>query len=160
MRGDAECGTEIGASSSQQTIGSPHNQSHGENNDDLEGYAEYIGENWSELSTTFDALLFLLSRQLRGLRAFFNLLADIFAPVHSQVEANADRDDEGNKDRERQQPTGLSDDVFKRFARREENADDAAERTQRCLRLRRRSGSCCHRGILHHKIAQSGFLKA
>src|SRR5438874_12846269 len=49
-------------------------------------------------------------RQLRGLRAFFNLLTDVFAPVHPQVDANADRHDQINKDRERHQTAGHSDD--------------------------------------------------
>src|SRR5205823_1933873 len=108
MCGDGERGTKIGAGSSQQAVGSPHNQSHAENDDDLDGYAKYVSEDGSEFSAAFDALFLLFRRQLRGLRAFFNLLTDVFAPVHPQVEANADRHDKSKKDREREQSISAS----------------------------------------------------
>src|SRR5256885_10885760 len=59
----------------------------------------------------------------------------------SLIDAEADRQAENRQKNNRQHPTGFPDDVFKGVFRREENADDSAERTNRTsLRLRSRNG--------------------
>src|SRR5207302_5678809 len=98
-------------------------------------------------------LLLLLGRHLRRAGTLFDLLAHEFTPIDTLVDRKADSNAEYRDKRERQHPAWLSHNVFKSLSRREENADNPGERTDRSLRLRRGNSCCSHRGLLHHKVA-------
>ena len=83
-------------------------------------------------SKAFDLLLLLFGGHLRRARTLLDLLADEFAPIDPLIDAEADGKTENRQKNDWQQPAGFPDDVFKRVFRREENAGDAAERTNRC----------------------------
>src|SRR5439155_24744289 len=70
-----------------------------------------------------------------------------------------DADAENSRQHKREHPAGFSHNVFKSFARRKENSNDSAERTDGSLRLRRRYGVCSHQGVLHHKFASFRLLR-
>src|SRR6266853_691142 len=153
MRGNAECSAEISARPAQETVGSPHYQTNDQRAENWAQQADAVGEDGREFGAAFDLLLLLLGRHLRRARTLLDLLAHKFAPIDPLIDAEADRQAENRQKNNRQHPTGFPDDVFKGVFRREENADDPAERTNRTnLRLRSRNGGCSHRGLLHHGV--------
>jgi len=110
---DAEGRAEICADPTQETVSAPHDESHDKGRENWTKRAEHIGRDGREFGAGFDLPLFLFRRKLGRPRTLFDLLVHEIAPVNALIDGDADQQAESCRESDREQPTGLSDDVFK-----------------------------------------------